>query len=505
MKNINDFPELKKSVYNLSLSHFEQGLDITTVINNEMYPLSGSDSYIKLKDKDKMHILHFVVYQTSHSEDEQKKALYNFAKNSLLSLIKNKNIDQKYLDNMAFGATQPQIDKDFLTFLLESNAVNANLTNEQGYSLLMCTKDKAKIDQLIKHHADVNLKVTDSSLNDYNKTVYEMALESRKKGWIEYLRPYVSQDVINSKSKQALTEFKKQTSIAKQLKCYCNSLKQNNLEIINEIKNNQKKYEPLISYYDGYGKNLITHAISKNSQEVLTILLEMDYYQNNKAAINKDYQCYTTAALHEGKHVAAKMLYLEGFKDEKVLINFLNSFYYSCASVMDIMIDQGYKPNLNLRMRHFCYHKLEEQDITQKQIDDLFVNNKYLLNLSNIQTIGGKLALINNNEYHIINTGIFKILFIVLEKQKSIDPDKYDETIKKIVGKLGQNEEKIALRFSSLLLKFLPEEKNNLIDYLGLEEKREWLVKMTKIKLEKSLQKFAKEEDQPSEPRKMKI
>lgn len=495
MKQIHHFPDLQKDIsYNLSLDHFNQGLDPNSI------DTSGTRSFwfncynenIALQNPHILQVLlHYNLYQ---------KGIIDFIADTLI-LLKNK-IEQKHINDLSFYCISLIDNNEHIKILntLKDNGmldINANIG---GYNMLACTKNKSKIEWLIENGCDIHHKMSNPESPNYGKTVYDMALESKKKGWIDYLKPHLPQELVNEDSQVKLDIFRQEKKPAKQLKLYLAALKEKNYSIVDDIINNQKNYQELISFEDGIGKNLIRYAVGHNSNDVLEKIIKLDYYQNNKTAINKHNRCYTTDAVELGKNASAKILYINGFKNDNSLINAYEKSYLGNNDTLTLMVNDGYKPTLKTRLNNFCYHNLET--LNKDQIQNFFKEHSYLLNLK--ISSGAKntfYAKATINSYVNIKDGSFKLISLILAQQEKIDPQNFEQNFYKIMGGIGQNKKEFALRFGSILLENFP--SKNMIDCLGYYSQPAWLTELSYEQLNIDLEKI-NYEDSPT-IRKMKI
>ena len=204
MKKIHDFPDLAKNTYHLSLSHFHQGLDPNLVDISGKFSLLLT-CYNENFQIEQPHLLNTLLYQNLYHED-----VIDFVAETIVKL-KN-NIKQPYINEIAFfciSFNDNNATIKILNALKDNDMLDIN-AHIGGYNMLACTHNKSKIEWLIASGCDIYHKVNNKESPNYNKTVFEMALESKKKGWIDILTQYLPQDLVNNKFQSKLLQFQKE-------------------------------------------------------------------------------------------------------------------------------------------------------------------------------------------------------------------------------------------------------------------------------------------------------
>lgn len=510
LKNYNEFEKLKDNrFYFLSLKHFEDGLDPNCLVDNHCYLMSFFNDGSKNYDK-KTHILTFALGNAIRDNDQQ---FFDFIKKTILELVKENKIEKNYIKQMAFSSINFNYKNDMLAiqFFIEHKFIDINARTDNSYTLLMLTNNKEKIKYLVNLGCNINDKLDkeDSPFDGLN--VYEIAVKMKNKGLTKIFQPYLSSEQLSNNIAFRVREIREEKNIKNQLKLFRNAIIENNMDIINDIVNDQLHYKNLIEYDDKQNVNLINIAIRTGQEHILEKLIQFDYYQKNKRKLSTHGACHTEIALYSKKSNLAKILYENGFKDENSLIKKFEVNYINSSMIVDKLVDDGFKLSPQVLMNNYVQNAAKHIQYSKEELNHFFDKHSYLLHLENMKIYPQRHVIVyTSNKYGYQNTYHYEfknksinVLSCLLKKQEILDPISFDKNFNKLVVGIGFHEEKIGLKYSSLLLHhFIDREKEILgkLSYFGLKP---WFIEMNKNNLEKLLLTYEDKEEKPA--KKMKI
>ncbi len=510
---LSDFPDLlNKHIlhYDLRLSYFKEGLDPSIIIQSSdkpeyIYNTVFKDTGESAQKLEKVHILYLLLshLRLMGTSDETRQEVGEYFKEQFTRLYKEGKIPQHIADETAFLLLQTHQAPDLFEHLIKAKVVDINTRNSLGQTFLMQVQEKYRVDLLVSLGIDVNAKINNAASVNIGKTVYDLAMIYNKKGLISYLKPHVPQSSIESHDNSLLHEFTAEKNIKKQMKIFMASLKSNNSSIIDEISNNQEKYNSLIEYKDGHGKNLLRHCISNSSIALAPKVMQLDYYQKNKHAVvapaNLRGDCYCSYAVNINKLGMAKLLFGNGFYVEKELIEFFEDKYYSlpAITVFNLFLDTGYNPSLAVRWKNESTHKLEEKlnGLPATELAEFIKTVNYMLDLKSTRVFNNGKTIVYEaglDTHQYVPANHVRFFCKILQAQRVSSPTAFEKNFKAFLTSLNYAPEAVFEYFTLITLTQFPNDKNKILSYL--QSDKPFVIKLQKDNLEKVLEKFEAQE-----------
>lgn len=509
LKTLKDFPQLASDKYlsSLCLDHFKNGLDPSIIIDKD----SGFEmKYTLIEVENEENLVHYletpILYKLLNKSmnykttNEEKELIYSFFKQEVLKLKDNKKYTSKNLNELALLIINERYPASIVDFFFANNIADINYVTPDGRSFLMRAKDSAVINTLMKYKPNIEYKVDNPKSQHHGLNVYEMALKSKKKGWISYLKPYMSDVVIDKNNNAQLDSFKAEKNYKKQVKIFILSLKENNHQVIDYISANQEKYSDMISHIDGHEKTILHQCISVNNKEILEKVMLLDYYKKEKNDKSKNYGSYALYAVEQNKLGPAKILIENGYKDNKKILDYLKDSYYSYPTILPLLIEEKEDIPLILRFDHACTYKLDEylSKTTTIKINQFLVQIGNYLKLSPLQFYNdNKLQKLDikgtffSGSLIEVKSSHIKFICQVFKEIKKHSEDSYTTYFDSFLKNIDPSDEDITNYVALNILSVLPEEKNKV---LSIFSNKEWAIKLLKQDLNKVLEKFNEKE-----------
>jgi hypothetical protein len=493
LKNYTDFPDLKESIYYLKFDHFKKGLDPNCLINTEFYV----DSFFNeiSHEDEKTHILTFALKTIVENPGENNE-LFEYVKKSILELVKEKKIEHKYIEQMAFSSVNYyHVFTPVIEFFIENKLIGVNDLTEKGFSLVMCVENPKSIPKLMELGCDINIKLDNKDSEFNGMTAYDIAVKSKKKVMIKALQPYLSEEDFNNNFESKIKEFREEKNVRKQLALFRTALIENNLALVREIRDDQNFYKPLIEYNDKQDVNLINAAIRPGKVDFLNELIQFDYYQKNKTRLTHVGACHTEVAIYSGKNNLANILYDNGFMNANTLIKSFENRAINSKDIVNKLANDNYKLSPEILLFNYADEGASKIEFTKDELNTFFQKNEHYLHFEKIK-VYAKMnvipfkTIIDGYSYdssHEVKNGTVKVLCNLLKQQELVDKENFEKNFTTLIRGIGYHDKKEGLRYSSLVLKIFLDKENEIYDKLSYFGARDWISQINKDNLEKLL------------------
>lgn len=508
-KPLSSFTDLQQfSVYQVSMKHVHQGLDLTEMVPHKSYYRTIEGPFFLVAEK--LPVLYFLLLNLGYFSKENQDNIKEINQ-KVKTMYDNGQLTQNNMLDISLALISGSKNHfSFIEYFIKEKLLDVNVKTKEGYSLLMITSKKSNIDKLIKLGCDIEYKMNNVEYSSAfkNKTVYEYAIKCRKKSLISTYSPYIEDKVIEENHIKTVEAFKKSSPPYGQLSIYKESLKENNLLLIDELYNNQEKYQKIISYIGHNGNDLIMYAVNSNAHEILKKLLTLDHFQSKLAAMSPSTDCYTIHALRKDKGVSAQILYNNGFVNIPKLIDYFKDGNLVNSVFFKKLIDDGYKFDVIARMRNSCIYKIEEENYGLTDIKCFFEEYGSLLNLDNIFKHNSYMSIQNtcgsskgfSSELKFSHV---KLTSRMLKIEEKLDNNSFQSHFETMIKSIGNNTEALGSRFAAILFNDFPEKEKEMLELFSFHGKKDWITKINKENLEKLLNDMSKQ-DKEEKPR-MKI
>lgn len=421
-----------------------------------------------------------VYYAVCNSMNEfglnksKKQKIINKLNADLLELNKTSPLTEKELSMLAYQHF------DIAVSLIEAKIISPNLihvsnelvaSHHAGVPLLHHYTSKKQIEKLVELGVDINIK----SQTQYNKglTLFEIATQKQQTGLLKVLEQFMDNSTLNNRVNvehhKKVETLQKEKDYKKQFKLIINAIKENNIQVLDEILNHLDHYKKSLTYDGGHvEKNLLHYAVQYNQMEYVKSFIDL-------ALFNPKYKkCYTCYGVDKNSKEAALYCVDKGYfnevdMNEKLAATFSNVENKTYPELARSLIEKNIPVSLLGYVRRGLYKELENNHAKIQEIDSLKETDDFWT-MSAVSKIPGLSYYITRlkTEYgyfdKVISKNELKSIFSLLKVMEKINHPVFPQAFSTFLENINKNNKEELLMLTKFGMDTFPEKEKVFID-----------------------------------------